>query len=86
MAHIDTHIDVLCDIKKSMRSFRHRSDKDHVDLPRACEGGLLAGFFAIFPTKNQYYIEEGVRRWLQLVEDPENQLENIRRTYDLENL
>src|SRR3984893_18790694 len=30
------------------RSFFVRSDKGHIDLPRAREGGLAGGFFAIF--------------------------------------
>src|SRR3984893_16255536 len=30
------------------RSFLVRSDKGHIDLPRAREGGLAGGFFAIF--------------------------------------
>ena len=31
------------------RPFLERSDKGHLDLPRAMEGGFAGGFFAIFP-------------------------------------
>lgn len=48
----DGHNDTLTQIRNapedSGRSFLERSDRGHVDLPRAREGGLAGGFFAIF--------------------------------------
>jgi len=55
MAHIpvfDGHNDTLTQIraepKADRRNFLERSDRGHIDLPRAKEGGLAGGFFAIF--------------------------------------
>lgn len=48
----DGHNDVLWAIYLAGRSSRHsffvRSQKGHIDLPRAREGGLAGGFFAVF--------------------------------------
>jgi membrane dipeptidase len=44
----DGHNDTLLDLPLTERSFFERSDRGHVDLPRAREGGLGGGFFAIF--------------------------------------
>jgi membrane dipeptidase len=48
----DGHNDTLTQIRNApeedRRSFLERSDRGHVDLPRAREGGLVGGFFAIF--------------------------------------
>ena len=48
--YIDTHIDLLFDMKKSFRKFSPQSETGHVDLLRARKGAFLAGFLAIFPT------------------------------------
>lgn len=51
----DGHNDTLLSLYRaprngdSPRDFFTRSDKGHIDLPRAQEGGLAGGFFAIFP-------------------------------------
>jgi len=49
---IDGHNDTLTQIRNAgpaeTRAFLERSDRGHIDLPRAREGGLAAGFFAIF--------------------------------------
>jgi membrane dipeptidase len=52
VAVFDGHNDTLTQIRNAepdrARSFLERSDLGHVDLPRAREGGLGGGFFAIF--------------------------------------
>ena len=61
MSHIpiiDGHNDTLTQIRNAtgddVRSFLARSDKGHIDLPRAREGGLAGGFHAIF-TASPYH-------------------------------
>jgi membrane dipeptidase len=44
----DGHNDTLLDLPLTGRSFFERSRDGHVDLPRAREGGLGGGFFAVF--------------------------------------
>src|SRR5215216_5782735 len=44
----DGHNDTLLDLPLSGRSFFERSDQGHLDLPRAREGSLGGGFFAVF--------------------------------------
>lgn len=48
----DGHNDTLTQIRNAppgeARTFLERGDRGHVDLPRAREGGLAGGFFAIF--------------------------------------
>jgi membrane dipeptidase len=44
----DGHNDTLLDLPLTGRSFFERSPQGHVDLPRAREGGLGGGFFAVF--------------------------------------
>ncbi|MCA9879992.1 MAG: membrane dipeptidase, partial [Thermomicrobiales bacterium] len=44
----DGHNDTLLDLPLSNRSFFDRADTGHLDLPRAREGGLGGGFFAVF--------------------------------------
>lgn len=44
----DGHNDTLLDLPLSNRSFFERGDVGHLDLPRAREGGLGGGFFAVF--------------------------------------
>ena len=44
----DGHNDTLLDLPLTGRSFFERSDRGHLDLPRAQEGGLGGGFFAVF--------------------------------------
>lgn len=55
---IDGHNDTLTQIHNATgdnrRSFLVRSDKGHVDLPRARAGGLVGGFFAIFTASKNY--------------------------------
>ena len=45
---IDGHNDALLRVWRSGDSLRERSDDGHLDLPRMREGGIAAGFFAIF--------------------------------------
>ncbi len=55
---LDGHNDTLTQIRNApraeARSFLERSDRGHVDLPRAREGGLAGGFFAIFTSSPHY--------------------------------
>jgi membrane dipeptidase len=44
----DGHNDTVLSLRNSGRSFFERSDTGHVDLPRAREGGLGGGFFAVY--------------------------------------
>jgi membrane dipeptidase len=44
--HNDT---VLLHLEKPDRDFFERHDDGHLDLPRAREGGMVGGFFAVFP-------------------------------------
>jgi membrane dipeptidase len=54
----DGHNDTLTRIRLAegddVRSFLERSDHGHIDLPRAREGGLVGGFFAIFTPSPGY--------------------------------
>lgn len=54
----DGHNDTLTQIRNAppdeARSFLERSDRGHIDLPRAREGGLAGGFFAIFTASPHY--------------------------------
>lgn len=45
---VDGHNDALLRAWRSGASLRERSDDGHLDLPRMREGGIAAGFFAIF--------------------------------------
>ena len=55
---IDGHNDTLTQIRNARgedaRSFLMRSDKGHIDLSRAQEGGLAGGFFAVFTASPDY--------------------------------
>ena len=44
----DGHNDTLLSLGTTGRSFWERGEQGHVDLPRAREGGLAGGFFAVF--------------------------------------
>jgi membrane dipeptidase len=48
IGHNDTLLNLYLPERGEGRSFFTRSDKGHIDLPRAREGGLGGGFFAIF--------------------------------------
>jgi membrane dipeptidase len=54
----DGHNDTLTKIRhggpNAQRSFLERSELGHLDLPRAREGGLAGGFFAIFTSSPNY--------------------------------
>jgi membrane dipeptidase len=45
---VDGHNDALLRIWRKGGSLRERSDEGHLDLPRMREGGIAAGFFAIY--------------------------------------
>jgi len=44
----DGHNDTVLSMVKTGRSFFERSDSGHIDLPRARDGGLGGGFFAVY--------------------------------------
>lgn len=44
----DGHNDTILSLAQTGRSFFERSETGHIDLPRAREGGLGGGFFAIY--------------------------------------
>lgn len=46
--HNDTLLKLFHPARQTGRSFFERSDEGHLDLPRALEGGLCGGLFAIF--------------------------------------
>lgn len=48
IGHNDTLLNLYLPERGSGRSFFERSNRGHIDLPRAREGGLAGGFFAIF--------------------------------------
>jgi membrane dipeptidase len=48
VGHQDTLLNLYLPERGKGRSFFARSDEGHIDLPRAREGGLAGGFFAIF--------------------------------------
>ena len=48
IGHNDTLLNLYLPERGEGRSFFTRNDKGHIDLPRAREGGLGGGFFAIF--------------------------------------
>ena len=55
----DGHNDTLTKIRQEpVRSFLERSDEGHLDLPRAREGGLVGGFFAIFTASSDYQLRQ----------------------------
>ena len=45
---IDGHNDALLRVRRSGGNLLERTDAGHLDVPRAREGGLAAGFFAVF--------------------------------------
>jgi membrane dipeptidase len=51
---IDGHNDALLRVWRSGDSLRERSDDGHLDLVRMREGGIAAGFFAIFVPEDDY--------------------------------
>lgn len=44
----DGHNDTILSLTNTGRSFFERSDEGHLDLPRAREGGICGGFFAVY--------------------------------------
>lgn len=51
---VDGHNDALLRAWRSGESLRERSEDGHLDLPRMREGGIAAGFFAIFVPEDDY--------------------------------
>ena len=59
---IDGHNDTLTKIRGALpgqkRTFLARSALGHLDLPRARDGGLVGGFFAIFTASKKYELKK----------------------------
>jgi membrane dipeptidase len=51
--HNDTLLNLHLEHRGNGRSFFERSEIGHIDLPRAREGGLAGGFFAVFTPNNR---------------------------------
>jgi membrane dipeptidase len=51
----DGHNDVLIRLDDGKRDFFRRGEEGHIDLPRAREGGLAGGFFAVFTQAEGYH-------------------------------
>ena len=75
----DGHNDTVQRIKEYLPNgidFLERSGEGHLDLPRACEGGMVGGLFAMFakpehpPTDNIVLTEDGYRVRLADAIDP----------------
>lgn len=86
MSWIDTHIDTLWAMQTENREFHELSEKGHVDLPRAQQANLLCGFFTGFPSDSQYTTERVLRKWLNMVNTPQNRFKRIFNYSDIENL
>jgi len=80
IGHNDTLLHLYLPERGGGRSFFVRSDKGHIDLPRAQEAGLAGGFFAIFvppessgdpaPRLNVVVTEKGYEVPMQAAIDP----------------
>ena len=61
--HNDLLLDLATDGHGQGRSFFERSDRGHIDLPRAREGGLAGGLFAVFvPAPPGAEVDAALRR------------------------
>ena len=60
VGHNDTLLHLYLPERGDGRSFFTRSDKGHIDLPRAREGGLGGGFFAVFVPSNPAMPDSGL--------------------------
>lgn len=56
--HNDTLLNLHLEHRGNGRSFFERSEHGHIDLPRAREGGLAGGFFAIFTPNHRRALTE----------------------------
>ncbi len=59
----DGHNDTVMQLVRGERSFFDKSETGHIDLPRAREGGLMGGFFAV------YIIDPNVAEIMQKARD-----------------
>src|SRR5260221_8885333 len=60
VGHNDTLLHLYLPERGDGRSFFTRSDKGHIDLPRAREGDLRGGFFAVFVPSNPAMPDSGL--------------------------
>ncbi|MHA2090555.1 MAG: dipeptidase [Candidatus Kariarchaeaceae archaeon] len=84
--YIDTHVDTLWAMKKQNRTFSQTSNEGHIDLNRAREANLLAGFFTGFPSENTYATEKMLREWLEFANDPLNKIIRVTNFQELTQL
>lgn len=54
----DGHNDTILSLRETGRSFFDRSDVGHIDFPRAKEGGLAGGFFAVWAPSPEHSHDE----------------------------
>ncbi len=67
--HNDTLTDLYAPEEGEGRSFFERSEKGHLDLPRAREGGLMGGIFAIYTPPPEGSPERDLHYGLTITED-----------------
>jgi membrane dipeptidase len=67
--HNDTLLDLYAPEEGEGRSFFERSEKGHIDLPRAREGGLVGGIFSIFTPPPEDSPERDLHYGLTITED-----------------
>ena len=104
--YIDTHLDAFFSMVANNRLFDTVQENAHVDLPKARQGGLLAGFFTGFPNCTYFFssdnpfsdefkittsayndaelTDEYLARWLKIVFDSKNGLQQIKSKKDLD--
>ncbi|WP_134671271.1 dipeptidase [Halorussus marinus] len=82
--HNDTLLDVRADGREGGRSFFERREAGHLDLPRARDGGLAGGLFAVFvPNDDHEYDREPTAEGYEMDLPPAVDRERARAfTYD----
>ena len=61
---IDGHNDALLRVRRHGGSLLERAEAGHLDVPRAREGGLAAGFFAVFVPGQDRIDNSPWERWV----------------------
>jgi membrane dipeptidase len=63
---VDTHLDVPYELTAKWADLRQRGATDHVDVPRMVEGGLRAGFFALYVPTTRMETGDAARFTLEM--------------------
>ncbi|MHA1618938.1 MAG: dipeptidase [Promethearchaeota archaeon] len=89
---IDGHIDTISSLKWQKRKFSERNNARHNDDPqirighcdkyRMRKGHVQAALFAIYPAKTKKNILDGLDNWFHIVNQPENNLMQIKSVED----